>query len=176
MCDRQREPEPAVTRSWSPHPGGLSESAIPALAIEATGTVRTLIRFVIVMSVFVSSRQAAAIMLVPVIPVFTVILVAMILVPGIGKLDTVIRMLVRPGDATFDDMPMLTGMSVMRATSENRMQQHRRHRQNAGQGLKHEVLTVLRTHCHSVRQILLHILSSALRDGGEIKSAFSETL
>lgn len=145
MCDRHWERQPAVTRSWSLHLGRLSESAIPALAIEATGTVRTLIRFVIVMSVFVSNRQAAVIMLVSVIPLFTGMLVTMILVPGIGMpvlemLDTVALMLVMPGDATFDDMPMLTGMSVMRATSENRMQQHRRHRQNAGQGLKHEVL------------------------------------
>lgn len=50
-----------------------------------------------------------------------------------------------PGRAILDCMPMLTGMSVMRAASENRMQQHHRHRQNAGQGLKHEVSTALQT-------------------------------
>jgi len=69
-------------------------------------------------------------------------LVTMLLMFGIELLDTVAVIL---GDASFDDMSMLTGMSVMRATSENRMQQHRRHRQNAGQGLKHEVFTVSMT-------------------------------
>ena len=113
------------------------------------------------MSVFVSNRQAAVIMLVPVIPLFTGMLVTMILVPVFEVLNTVTPMLVMPGDATFDDMPMLTGMNVMRATSENRMQQHHRHRQNGGQGLKHEVFTVLRTYRHAVRQLLRRIFSSA---------------
>lgn len=44
---------------------------------------------------------------------------------------------------------MLTGMSMMRAASENRMQQHRRHRQNAGyvtehRGLNRSAITYLR--------------------------------
>ena len=158
--DCQRQPEPAVTRSGSLHFGRLRVSAIPAHTFKTTGTVRTLVRFVIVVSVYVSNRQAVVVMVVPVIPLFTVMLVTMNLVVGVGMLDKVTLMFM-PSDTTFDDMPMLTGMSVVRATSENRMQQHYRHRQNAGQGLKHEVFTALRTRRHSVRRILCHVFSSA---------------
>lgn len=100
-------------------------------------------RFVIVVSVFLSNRQPVVI-IVSGIRLFAVMLVPMIPVPVI-RMPPLAFMFIMPGDTAFDDMPMLTGMSVMRATSENRMQQHRRHRQNAGQGLKHEVFTALQT-------------------------------
>lgn len=145
MCDRHGEPQSAITRSRSLHLGRLRVSTILAFAIEAAGTVRTLIRFVIVMPVFVGNRQAVVIMFVPVIRLLTVMPVTMICVVCVRKPSPVTLMLIVSSDATFDDMPMLTGMSVMRATSENRMQQHRRRRQNAGQGLKHEVFTALQT-------------------------------
>ncbi len=161
VCDRHWERQSAVTRNWSLHLGRLRVSTIPAFAFRATGTVRTFIRIVIVSSVFVRNCQTVVSMAVPVITLFTMMLVIMIVVPVPGMLCTVTLMLVMPSDATFDDMSMLTGMSVMRATSENRMQQHRRHRQNAGQGLKHEVFTALRTRGHAARQLLRHILSSA---------------
>ena len=101
-------------------------------------------RLVIVVSVFLSNRQPVVI-IVSGIRLFAVMLVPMIPVPVIGMPGTLAFMFIVLRDTAFDDMPMLTGMSVMRATSENRMQQHRRHRQNAGQGLKHEVFTALQT-------------------------------
>lgn len=101
-------------------------------------------RFVIVVSVFLSNRQPVVI-IVSGIRLFAVMLVPMIPVPVIRMPGSLAFMFIVPSDTAFDDMPMLTRMSVMRATSENRMQQHRRHRQNAGQGLKHEVFTALQT-------------------------------
>ncbi len=101
-------------------------------------------RFVIAVSVFLSNRRPVVI-IVSGIRVFAVMLVPMIPVPVIGMPGTLAFMFIVLRDTTFDDMPMLTRMSVMRATSENRMQQDRRHRQNAGQGLKHEVLAALQT-------------------------------
>jgi hypothetical protein len=68
-------------------------------------------------------------------------------------------------------------MSVMRATSENRMQQHRRHRQNAGQRLKHEVFTALQTHSHAVKESLRQFFSSARTELSlECESGQSESL
>lgn len=93
--------------------------------------MRTLVRLLIAMSVFMSNVQA-------------VLRVMSILVTTVSMMPVVMPMfrftLAMSDHASFDGMPMLTSMSVMRAASENRMQQHRRHRQNAGQGLEHEFL------------------------------------
>jgi len=46
------------------------------------------------------------------------------------------------GRAILDGMPVIAGMSMVRAASENRMQQHCRNRHCLGQEPKHEFLVI----------------------------------
>ena len=108
----------------------------------------------IVVSVLPSNRQLVVIMSASGMPRLTMLQIPVIrAVFFVVRAVSVVRMR-KPGpvpgmfsvcgDTAFDDMPMLTCVSVMHAASENRMQQHRRHRQNAGQELNHEVFTAFR--------------------------------
>lgn len=94
-------------------------------------------RLVFVVSVTMTDQITLGLMIL----FFTMMVIVIVVVLMFSGFDLVF---IVPGRAVLDGMPMLTGMNVMRAASEKRMQQHRRNRQNAGQKPKHESFTVSR--------------------------------